>query len=239
MTGPTVLDHVLLLGFAVAYPLYGYLTWPRFVAHARAARPGARVRTYCETIVAEWALAVALLVHWAASERPWSLLGLGDLRGGHGPLAMTAVISLATLAFLHARGVARAPAEQLAGARGQLGELVHLMPHTAIERGWFAGLSLTAGACEELFFRGLAPWLLSSWMPAWAAMASATALFGLAHAYQGLAGIPRTAIIGAALALLTLWAGTLWPAILLHTVIDLHGGSVGGSIARAPAAAQT
>ncbi|MFO0636653.1 MAG: CPBP family intramembrane glutamic endopeptidase [Nannocystaceae bacterium] len=148
---------------------------------------------------------------------------------------MTAVISLATLAFLRPGG-ARAPAEQLAGARGRLGSSC-IAAHRHRARV-VRGLSLTAGACK-LFFRGLAPWLLSSWMPAWAAMASATALFGLAHAYQGLAGIPRTAIIGAALALLTLWAGTLWPAILLHTVIDLHGGSVGGSIARAPAAAQT
>lgn len=227
------MEYVLFAAFALAYPLYGYLSWPAFIADARADRPGIRVRAYCETMVVEWSLAVLLLAHWGASGRAWALLGLGDPLAGSGPIALALVIATGGLAFLHARSVGRAPSDQLVNARGQLGDVLYLLPRTAIERRLFAGVSVTAGACEELFFRGLAPWLLSIWMPPWLALAVATMLFGLAHAYQGPAGIPRTAIVGAVMALLAWWAGTIWPAILLHTIVDLHGGSVGGRIATA------
>jgi uncharacterized protein len=230
---PTAMDHLLFAVFALAYPLYGYLDWPNFLADARSGRRGLRVRSYWEVIVVEWTLALLLLTHWGENGRPWSRLGLGDPFTGRGLLAFAVVIAIGVLAFAHARSVARAPAEELAAARAPIGDVVHLLPQTASERRLFVGVSVTAGACEELFFRGLAPWLLAMWMPPWAAIVTATLLFGLAHAYQGPAGIPQTALVGAVMAGLTLWSGTLWSAILLHTIVDLHGGSVGGRIARA------
>jgi membrane protease YdiL (CAAX protease family) len=233
VTAPTAMDHVLFAMFAVVLPVYGYLAWPRFLAKARGNQPGVRVREYCEMMVVQWTLAIALLAHWTASARPWPLLGLGDPLAGHGAYAFAVVIAIGLLALVHARSVARAPIDQLEAARGQLGDVVHVLPRTAVERRLFAGVSVTAGACEELFFRGLAPWLLSMWLPPWIAVVVATLLFGLAHANQGPAGIPKTALVGAVMAAITLWADTIWPAMLLHTIVDLHGGSVGGRIAAA------
>lgn len=233
MSGPTSLDLLLLVAFALAYPLHGYLTWPRFVGEVRAGRPGARTRAYVETIAVQWVLALALLAHWSARTRPWRLLGLGPPSSGSGPLALALVAAIAAIALVHALGVARVPLRQLAEARGQVGELLAFLPHSTRERGLFVAVAVTAGVCEELFFRGFAPWLLAAWIPPWAAIAVATLLFGLAHGYQGLAGIPRSALLGGALAALTAWAGTLWPAMVLHAVADLHGGSIGGRIARA------
>jgi uncharacterized protein len=237
MNAPTALDHLLFLMFAVAFPLWSYLAWPRFLAAARSNRPGVRVREYCEMMVVQWTLTIVLLAHWDASARPWPLLGLGDPLAGQGPLVFAAVIAVGVLALVNARSVARAPTDQLVAARAKFGDVLYVLPHTALERRLFAGVSVTAGACEELFFRGLAPWLLSTWLSPWMAIAAATLLFGLAHAYQGPAGIPKTALVGAVMAGLTLWAGTIWPAILLHTIVDLHGGSVGGRIATAQAPA--
>jgi uncharacterized protein len=230
----TTMDLLLFFLFALAFPLYGYLTWPSYLADARDGRPGVRVRGYLDMIVTQWSLALVLLAHWDGSARAWSLLGLGDPLTGRGLLTLAVVIAIGVLALVHARSIARASADQLATARAQMGDLVHVMPHTAVERWLFAGVALTAGVCEELFFRGLAPWLLSTWMPPWLAVLVATLLFGLAHAYQGRAGIPKTAVVGGAMAVLTICAGTLWPAILLHTIIDLHGGHIGSRIANAP-----
>jgi membrane protease YdiL (CAAX protease family) len=226
------IDFILFGLLAIVFPLWSYLTWPRFLADARNQRPGVRVRGYVEMMITLWGLALGLLVNWGLSARPWAALGLGDPLAGHGPYAFAVVIGVGVLAFVHARSVARAPREQLAAERGKLGDVLYVLPHTALERRLFAGVAVTAGVCEELFFRGLAPSLLSLWLPPWLAIAVATLLFGLAHAYQGPAGIPKTALVGAVMAGLTLWAGNLWPAMLLHTIVDLHGGSVGGRITR-------
>ncbi len=50
--------------------------------------------------------------------------------------------------------------------------------------------------------------------------------FGLGHAYQGIAGIAKTGLIGLVLALLTVFSGSLFIAIVLHTVVDLTSGRI-------------
>lgn len=46
-------------------------------------------------------------------------------------------------------------------------------------------------------------------------------LFGLAHAYQGIGGVIVTGILGLALGVLTVLAqGDLWPAIIVHGLIN-------------------
>jgi membrane protease YdiL (CAAX protease family) len=46
--------------------------------------------------------------------------------------------------------------------------------------------------------------------------------FGLAHAYQGLAGIVTTGVLGGVMAALYLQTGSLLLPVLLHAVIDLR-----------------
>lgn len=79
---------------------------------------------------------------------------------------------------------------------------------------------------EELAYRG---WLmtrtaqvLGQGRPAWmVALCISAVLFGLAHSYQGPAGMLSTGITGAALGTLYLACGrNLWPAIVAHGTID-------------------
>jgi membrane protease YdiL (CAAX protease family) len=46
--------------------------------------------------------------------------------------------------------------------------------------------------------------------------------FGLAHAYQGIAGIVTTGVLGGVMAGLYLGTGSLLLPVLLHTLIDLR-----------------
>ena len=50
----------------------------------------------------------------------------------------------------------------------------------------------------------------------------AAVAFGLAHAYQGLAGIVTTGVLGGVMAAVYLQTGSLLLPVLLHAVIDLR-----------------
>lgn len=103
--------------------------------------------------------------------------------------------------------------------------LAFILPVTHEERAWFALVSVTAGICEEVLYRGFlirylsnGPWHIGLWM----ALAVASISFGLAHGYQGLSGIIGTALLGAVMAVIFLASGSLWLPMALHAIIDLR-----------------
>ena len=93
-------------------------------------------------------------------------------------------------------------------------------------------LSVTAGVCEELLFRGLLIGMLAPWLGWWGAAALGVPLFGVLHAYQGRAGMVRTAIVGAALTGVVAATGSLLPAMALHALIDVGSGLVTWTVLR-------
>ena len=104
-----------------------------------------------------------------------------------------------------------------------------LLPQDNSDRVLFAGLSVTAGVCEEIVFRGflIAALAQAVGAPSLAAIVAA-AVFGLLHAYQGAAGAARAGALGLLLAAPLLAVGSIVPAILAHIAIDLIGGLVLG-----------
>jgi membrane protease YdiL (CAAX protease family) len=101
-----------------------------------------------------------------------------------------------------------------------------LLPRTPGERRGFAAVSITAGICEELLFRGFLMWYFAGWGIV-AAVVVSSLLFGFAHIYQGIQSVPRTGILGLVLCLIVVAAGSLWPAIIIHAAIDLNSGDLG------------
>jgi membrane protease YdiL (CAAX protease family) len=107
--------------------------------------------------------------------------------------------------------------------------LLALLPRTAHERRLFAGLALLAGFGEEVVFRGF---LLAVLTPAlgdpWTALLASSLAFGVLHVYQGSYGILRTASLGGLLGVSVVVEQSLWPAVIVHVVVDLVGGLVTG-----------
>ena len=64
-------------------------------------------------------------------------------------------------------------------------------------------------------------------MPVWAGVLLTSSLFGLAHAYQGRAGIVSTGLFGVVLAVGRLAFGSLVPVMMWHTGLDLAAGIAG------------
>jgi membrane protease YdiL (CAAX protease family) len=154
--------------------------------------------------------------------------GVTDLRLTWIPLAQTlGWVVGATAAGLGVIAIF-APLERgLSGGSSRL--TLDLIPRTADEKRVFAGLSLAAGLGEETAYRGYALSVIQLLGPGpWLAAVVSSLAFGVLHAYQGSLGIVRTGMIGFILAVPTLLTGSLVPAMIAHTLIDLVAGFVIG-----------
>ena len=85
------------------------------------------------------------------------------------------------------------------------------------------------GAAQELAFRGVLLGTLERSMPRWLANGGQALLFGLAHIavmYEGPAAsiVPVTVGLGLALGWVTQRTGSIWPAVVLHAVIEIGQG---------------
>ncbi|MCL2198539.1 MAG: CPBP family intramembrane metalloprotease [Defluviitaleaceae bacterium] len=97
------------------------------------------------------------------------------------------------------------------------------LPQTKKEKWLFSILSLSAGICEEIIFRGFLVFLLQAIFPDISIlliilMTSVT--FGIFHLYQGFKGVIKTGIFGAFLMCLVLVTDSLIIAMLLHFLLD-------------------
>jgi membrane protease YdiL (CAAX protease family) len=135
---------------------------------------------------------------------------------GAGPRAL----AVAVLGVAAVVGIALAlPAEPL----GRLG-----IPVAALRRDLplLGPAYVLQAATQELQFRGLLLGALERTMRPAAANIAQALLFGLAHIavlYEGPAAalVPITVVLGLVLGALTRWTGSLWPAIAIHSALEI------------------
>jgi membrane protease YdiL (CAAX protease family) len=139
---------------------------------------------------------------------------------------------LAILAQLIYLATVSRNADGLTEIKEQMGTLSHLFPQTPAENHLFDMVSVTAGVCEEILYRGLLLATLVSLVGTWPAVAISSVIFGLGHAYQGISGIAKTGLAGLVLALLTVFSGSLFIAIVFHAIVDLTSGRLLGKALR-------
>jgi membrane protease YdiL (CAAX protease family) len=103
-----------------------------------------------------------------------------------------------------------------------------ILPQSTEELFPYLALAITAGLCEEFLYRGFSMAVLSHLgMQAWAVVLLSSILFGLAHSYQGRGGVIVTLMMGLALGASRIAYGSLVPAILWHTAVDVVAGLAG------------
>lgn len=104
-----------------------------------------------------------------------------------------------------------------------VGDISALLPRTPGEYGWTAALSINAGVGEEVMYRLALPLVLFQITGDGAvALLLAAVLFAAAHAYQGWIGLIATFVVGLFLTAIYLLAGSIWPVMLIHALIDLR-----------------
>jgi membrane protease YdiL (CAAX protease family) len=227
------LDHLLFVVLAVLFPIRASTFGYRRLTTAPLERvTDVRHSLYRQAILIQWALAASVVLLWILTRRSWKVLGLAP-RGWIGPVIGLALVIVIAFALAQVRARARRDPEILERYRDKLRHLERMLPHTPGELRAFHVVSWTAGICEELLYRGYLLWYLGHWM-GMPAVAVSSLLFGIGHSYQGWRGIVTTTLVGVVMALIYLGAGSLWPAMALHALIDIHSGSIAYSALTAP-----
>jgi len=187
----------------------------------------ARQMQYTFTLIWEWAL-VAYCV-WGVRK---SGRGLRDLIGGRwheiedvlidvliaAGFWVAAMITLSAIArSLHLTG-----GNQLDDVRRQLGFIV---PRSAREVALWMMLSLTAGFCEEVIFRGyLQGQFTALFRNVWAGILASGLLFGAAHGYEGGRRMLLVGLYGMMFGVLAHFRRSLRPGMIAHA---FHDGVMG------------
>nr|MEE4266663.1 CPBP family intramembrane glutamic endopeptidase [Candidatus Krumholzibacteria bacterium] len=220
-----VLDLAVLLVLVVAVPLSGVLEFRLLNRWIRAGRTQARLRFYAWVIGFEWALTLGLLVGWFNQNRGLEPLGLVPAVSEFQWLAVVAGLGLTYLVIMQMNAVLEDD-EALDKVQSELDKLSRLAPRTDTEQQMFLWLSVTAGICEEILYRGLLMSVLTPLLGWFPALLTVAVIFGLGHAYQGWEGMGKTALVGLALGLLAWFSGSLYVGMILHAVLDLTSGRI-------------
>lgn len=205
-------------GFLVALP---------WLALAQGSVPAAELRDHRAATYASSATALATVTLFAWGAWPEAGRGPAEWLAWHGSASGLVGVSV----LLTAGGIALCQAFRGLGNRHgwEETELVRaIIPSTSGERGLFAILSITAGFCEEIVFRGFLPLFLMPWFGGHYLLAAlpVTAVFGILHAYQSAHGMVRTAAMGLVLAAGVAWTGSLLPSVIAHAALNLLIGLV-------------
>ena len=220
----TPFDHLLFVVLAVLGPVWGStIGYRRLTRTASYDLPRVRGSVYRAAILMQWTLAAAAVALWMAAGRPWSLLGVVPFpTWGLGGTALGAVIVIVFV--LRQRREAIEDDEALVEVRERMRHVEPMLPRTPAEMRTFVMLAITAGICEELLYRGFMIFYVSRFTNLFVAAAIVSVIFGIGHIYQGRRGVVLTAVAGAFFAAVYLISGSLFVAIVLHALMDVHSG---------------
>lgn len=238
--GPAAFAAVVVAVYlVVGEPVAGHVLHRRFEGRLRT-DPDARRSFYGRLLVLEWGLAVLALIVWlSAPGVDAAAVGLVWPRSWPGPLELLLVVLVlgfvvASTRALRGGALVEAAVPSRPGhsppGRGRHAEppgqaTLALLPRTPAERRLFTVVGVTAGVCEEWLYRGFFLAVVAAVagdLPSWLLVLVAAVAFGLAHAYQGRAGIALTGVLGGVMAALYVGTGSLLLPVLLHAAIDLR-----------------
>jgi membrane protease YdiL (CAAX protease family) len=156
-------------------------------------------------------------------------IGLRQMRFDYGFWFTAITLSLGGLLFIFSLYqmitllVSKKHKEAAENQYGNHAVLSGILPRSKKEKRLFAFVSVSAGVCEEIIFRGFLLYLLLAIFPDMSiilVILITSVLFGLSHFYQGLHGIIVSALFGVFFMCLLLATGRLILPILLHFFWD-------------------
>lgn len=212
---------LLLVVLLLATSLSGSVTVGR-TAHADVHH----ALSYGVTMAVEWVLAA--LVYWGLRLRRVPLRAVVGPQGS-GLSAWLKDAGVALVFWLISLMVLGACAQLLRPLHvdpDSIRKIVsRLAPTSPLEVVLWIGLSITAGMVEEFVFRGyLQQQFGVLTRNAWAGLIVSALLFGVAHGYEGTAGMLLIAVYGALFGVLARLRGNLRPGMMAHAWHDTVSG---------------
>jgi membrane protease YdiL (CAAX protease family) len=108
---------------------------------------------------------------------------------------------------------------------GHAASIQTFLPQRGLEIPLWIGVSISAGFCEELVFRGYFQRQFEALTHSrWIALSLQAVLFGVSHGYQGIEASAKIACFGALYGLLAVRRGSLRPGMMAHAYGDVLSG---------------
>lgn len=186
-----------------------------------------KLAMYRETILFLWVPTSALMILLTLDIVSAQRLGLGWQNSWGNWAGVLLVVASVAYVIWHARSI-QPGTPQYQQLFDAMQTHSWLMPSNKRELYWFTGgVSMSAGICEELLFRGFFLAVFADLMGVWVSLLLGSFLFGLCHLYQGWANVLRTGVIGLVLGIIYVLTESLWVVISLHALMDIFGGVLG------------
>ena len=185
--------------------------------------------TYYHLISGLWGGTLAVLIMCFIGGISFADIGLRAIRLDYGLWFTAITLSLGGLLFifsLYQMISLLISAKRKEAAEKEYGShpvLSTILPRSKKEKGLWSFLSLSAGICEEVIFRGFLLYLLCTIfpdIPLFLVIFITSVLFGISHFYQRLQGIIGTAIFGVLFMCMFLVTDSLILPMLLHFFYD-------------------
>ncbi|MGH9704030.1 MAG: CPBP family intramembrane glutamic endopeptidase [Candidatus Acidiferrales bacterium] len=210
--------HTILLLVALA----AWSAWGKFHAdQMRAAANPGRLGLYAQTFAFEWILFAVMILGLRRHGSPFSSV-LGERWKSLRQVLIDIGISAA---FWVCSGFLLFLLSKLLHANGLGRNMQFMLPHGWLEIAVWVALSITAGICEEAIFRGyFQRQFISFTQNGPVGIALSAALFGAAHAYQGLRMVVLIALYGSMFGILAYWRKTVRPGMIAHAWQDSLSG---------------
>ena len=194
----------------------------------------ARLALYRRSVFSTWVFTIAAIALTSLGSLLVVSRQPGDLPWLDGSAVMHAVVAISLVALF---AWILWPSVQCALNRGirqqyfqayRSSFIRFLLPVSRQERTWWVVLSVTAGVCEELLYRGFMLQYLRGHLSGGPALGLTLAwllsslAFGAGHFYQGARGVVETTVAGWVFGLLAIFTGNLVLPIALHSLVDLR-----------------
>lgn len=216
----TLADHILFGLLAFVLPAFAiFRVKPQAAQLPEETR--LKIKLYWINSLVLCAGGLTVMILWFLTDRPWSDMGWQVVSGAWFPewIIVTAIFLLLYMFDTF-----------LSWNEGEAHPAAALLPKNWKEFAHFGTIvSLSAGFCEEIVFRGfLITYLLALFVAspssAWIAISVSTLIFALLHAYQGWLAIFKIAILTSMFGVIFVMTESLWPVIILHVGVDVVGG---------------
>jgi uncharacterized protein len=178
---------------------------------------------YASMIALEWGL--VWYVWGGIHDKGYRLL---DLVGGRWDSSRNVALDFAIALPFWALWDATARAVHFMLGENHAKSVEVLLPRSWLEIVLWLALSVSAGICEEIVFRGY-------FQRQFQALTGSTALavilqaivFGAGHAYQGMKQVIVISVLGVLYGALAAWRRNLRPGMIAHACADIVGGLIG------------
>lgn len=211
---------VILIAILLAIAAYGVYGQQMAAKTSPAASRGSMLPLYLTLLVAEWALVRYVMVGLRKGATPFREL-LGRRWTGWKEVLRDVGIALAVFAIWTAGSSFLDHLTQAQTPKA----VENMLPREGAEIAVWVLLSLSAGFCEEVVYRGyLQRQLQALTGSGLAGVALQAVIFGISHGYQGVRNVIFITVYGALFGALALWRRSLKPGMILHAWTDIFGG---------------